>query len=647
MEKNKGLKMEKIVEEKNDIKTVNKLLIINRTKEKFKKFFFIFIKNFFKGIGILSFPIVLFLAMEFLNGMLEDTITILKDVFSLGFSINTIKIATKVLANSILKKKLISLLITEAGFLGIYGITGKLKRSMIMTSLIGMILAVVNYLLVQIRGTSITPTDFYSIGMVYGMKKNINIKFSYELFLAIGLIVIGLVICSKIKIKDISKNKKTAIRITSIGLSVMLFLFFFKTDVFGIEISYNTKNFYKQNGIATSFLTTIKSMKLKEPEGYSTEKINSVIKNIEIEKNNENDEDLPNIVVIMNESLSDLKSLYNLNISEDNMPFIHSLRENTIKANVHSSSLGGKTANCEWEFLTGNTSRFLPVGAVTYQLYVKQHIISIVDTLNSKGYYTAAFHPYKAEGYNRNIVYPLMGFNESKFEDELENLYYSRYDYADDLSTFKNITKLFDEKEKKQKIFNFTVTMQNHMSYNDGDFENNVYLKDFNDEKHFEINQYLSSVKKSDEAFEYIVNYFKKYDEPTIIMMFGDHQPNLVDNYPEIFGKISEKHDENKYIVPMILWANYDIEEKNLEDISMNYLANILFDTAGIEKTKYMYFLNYLYKKHPVITTNVYKELNSDFNKYENIPEELKIYEYIQYNNMFDDEKIIDLYKND
>ena len=77
--------------------------------------------------------------------------------------------------------------------------------------------------------------------------------------------------------------------------------------------------------------------------------------------------------------------------------------------------------------------------------------------------------------------------------------------------------------------------MQNHLSYNDRSFENNVFLKDYNDEIHFDVNQYLSLVKKSDEAFEYIVNYFRNYDEPTLIMMFGDHQPNLVENYPEVF----------------------------------------------------------------------------------------------------------------
>ena len=155
----------------------------------------------------------------------------------------------------------------------------------------------------------------------------------------------------------------------------------------------------------------------------------------------------------------------------------------------------------------------------------------------------------------------------------------------------------------------------------------------------------MSLVKKSDEAFEYLVNYFKKYEEPTIIMMFGDHQPNLVENYPEIFGENKEKYNEKNYIVPMVLWANYDIKEKEWGDISMNYISNILFDNAGIEKNKYMEYLKELYKKYPVITTNIYKDSKGKNNNYKNIPEKLKLYEYMQYNSMFDDEKVNELYE--
>lgn len=580
------------------------------------------VKNFLSIILIVLFPIVLFLAMEFLNGTRLN-------------SVNT----------AFNGEKRLSLIIITILSIGTYGITGKIKTSMIVSAVIGMILAVINYLLVQIRGTSITPTDFYSTGMVYGMINSIKINLSAEVFISIGLIVLWIFMFSKIKVKGISKNKKMICRITSISVCVAFFTLFLKTDVFSVNLTYNTKQFYEQRGVATSFLTTLKNMKLKEPDGYSKEVIKQYLKENKTKRTIKKDKKNPNIIVIMNESLSDLVNLYNLEISEDNMPFIHSLKENTVKAHVHSSSLGGKTANCEWEFLTGNTSRFLPVGAVTYQLYIKQHVISIVDILNSKGYYTTAFHPYKAEGYNRNVVYPLMGFKECKFEDNLEGLNYLRYDFVDDLSTYKNIIKLFEEKDKNQKIFNFTITMQNHLSYNDRSFINNVYLKDFNDEEHFDVNQYLSLVKKSDEAFKYIVNYFKNYKEPTIIMMFGDHQPNLVENYPDVFGENTKGYNKENYVVPMVLWANYNIKEKNLGDISMNYLSNILLENAGIEKNRYMDFLERIYKKYPVITTNIYKDAKGNFNNYDNIPEELKMYEYMQYNNMFDDEIINDLYE--
>ena len=599
---------------------------MDEIKETKKEFIKKYVNKILKITIIMLFPIVLFISMEMLNGVA------IKELFSIFYG-----------------EKGLSLLITIMFSIGIYGITGKLKHSMILTSVIGMILAIINYFLIQIRGTSITPTDFYSVGMVYGMMNDIKLKLSIEIFLSIGLVILWIIICSKITIKEVSKKKIIATRITSIAICVVFFTLFLKTDVLSVNITYNTKQFYEEKGIATSFLTTLKSMKLKEPEGYSKDIIKEYLeeeKDKSKKKDSKKEKDSPNIIVIMNESLSDLASLYNLNISEDNMPFIHSLKENTVKANVHSSSLGGKTANCEWEFLTGNTSRFLPVGAVTYQLYVKQHVISIVDLLNSKGYDTSAFHPYKAEGYNRNIVYPLMGFKDCKFEEDFEDLNYLRYDFVDDLSTYKNIIKLFERKEKNKKIFNFTITMQNHLSYNDRNFENNIYVKDYNDESHFDVNQYLSLVKKSDEAFEYLVNYFKKYDEPTIIMMFGDHQPNLVENYPEVFGEENGEYDEKKYIVPMILWSNYDIEEKNLGDISMNYLSSILLDTANVEKNKYMQFLEKLYKEYPVITANTYKKSGGNYNNYENIPEEFKLYEYMQYNNMFDDEKIRELYEN-
>ena len=39
-----------------------------------------------------------------------------------------------------------------------------------------------------------------------------------------------------------------------------------------------------------------------------------------------------------------------------------------------------------------------------------------------------------------------------------------------------------------------------------------------------QVEQYLSLMRKSDDALKELITYFKKSDEPAIILVFGDHQ---------------------------------------------------------------------------------------------------------------------------
>ena len=49
---------------------------------------------------------------------------------------------------------------------------------------------------------------------------------------------------------------------------------------------------------------------------------------------------------------------------------------------------------------------------------------------------------------------------------------------------------------------------------------------------------YQSLVKESDTAFAKLLKYFEKVEEPTMIVMFGDHWPNLdLGFFNELFGK--------------------------------------------------------------------------------------------------------------
>ena len=216
-------------------------------------------------------------------------------------------------------------------------------------------------------------------------------------------------------------------------------------------------------------------------------------------------------------------------------------------------------------------------------------------------------------------------------------------EYPDDKSTYDNIIDIFENKKEDEKIFNFTLTMQNHGSYTDESYtstiiaENNEYPK---------LNQYLSLIKETDNSFKYLLEYFENYDEPVVILMFGDHQPYVEDEFYNMLLSTyddpeSKQAKEMKYITPYIIWTNYDFdyESYNIPDVSINYLSSILLDVAGVDKSLYLEFLDNLREYVPVITGNGYIDIENHYHDftdttfYSNL---IKQYNYLQYNNMFD-----------
>ncbi|HOQ14888.1 MAG TPA: sulfatase-like hydrolase/transferase, partial [Bacillota bacterium] len=159
------------------------------------------------------------------------------------------------------------------------------------------------------------------------------------------------------------------------------------------------------------------------------------------------------------------------------------------------------------------------------------------------------------------------------------------------------------------------------------------------------LTMYLSLLRESDNALRELCDYLKTYDDKTIVLFFGDHQPADIVANPilKLNGKTidedSVEEREIRYIVPFVLWANYDIEEAEVDAISANYLSTLLLKTAGIELTTQQKFLYSLYEKYPVITANCYIDAEGNYYQaneiYEN--ELLNKYAILQYNLLFGD----------
>ena len=73
-------------------------------------------------------------------------------------------------------------------------------------------------------------------------------------------------------------------------------------------------------------------------------------------------------------------------------------------------------------------------------------------------------------------------------------------------------------------------------------------------------------------------------------------------------GTVPWKSFQRGYIVPFVMWANYDMEAEEVDAISANYLSTLLMEKAGLPKTGYQEYLTQLQKDFPVVTANFFHE---------------------------------------
>ncbi len=526
--------------------------------------------------------------------------------------------------------------------------------------LLPMLFGLANYFVVDFRSAPIVPWDFYSIRTAASVAGN----FEYKITGKLAGVVLGFVLICLIGSRIGLKVKDLRVRLLCLVLSAAGMFGYIKyvgtdaaVETFGLDTTLFTPNvLYRNNGIAAGFLGNLKFLMVQQPDGYSPEAAEEEAKTtlaqetetVQKTAQKGTDEELPNVVVIMNEAFSDLGVFGDFETDFDYMPFIHSLQENTVKGNCYVSVKGGNTANSEYEFLTGDTMAFLPAGSVPYQQYIKGDMPTLASYLKNLGYQTVAIHPYNASGWARNKVYPWFGFDRALFRNDFINPLLIR-NYISDNSAFNKIIQLFEEKPEGENLFAFEVTMQNHGGYSKDveGFEETIHLTELKN-KTTQVRaaeKYLTLMLESDRAFEMLVNYFRETDEKTIVLMFGDHQPSdyVTNVIFRLLGIDRETSDEgyfNNYIVPFVMWANYDIEEEEVDAVSVNYLSSLLFEKAGIPLTGYQTYLKELRTQIPAITANMV--MTGDGTRYrfnegeELVKEQLNAYNILTYNHLSD-----------
>lgn len=521
----------------------------------------------------------------------------------------------------------------------IYILTCRVMVTISFITIVSYLFASANYFVNLFRGMPITPGDFLSTDAAATIFT--NYKYTIPMEMAFSAWILFMLLFTSFYLFAMKKVTRTNSLHCALPCTVLLGIILGGSFYNPLLNLWELDENIKQYGLAVSFIADLRNIHIEKPYGYSSKDSDQYISDF-IEPATEHSEFQPNIIAIMNESFSDL-SIFSDQL--DNSKFLsnfYSLQNNVVRGNMLVSPFGGRTVNTEYEFLTGNSMAFLS-GTVPYQQFIlRKGTYSIAQLLKARGYHTIGIHPYYKKGYSRFKVYPLLGFDDFLDIDSFSDPELVRNLYPSDQDSYEKVIEQYEQNQSFDKpLFIFNVTMQNHGGYETDAFGDDTIQIPSYEGLFPKVEEYLTLVKKSDDAFPTLINYFSSVKEPTILVFFGDHQPALETEFYEAmigepFSEWSLETWQKQYTVPFLIWANFDISSKSNVFTSANYLSELLFETAGMKLTPYQDFLKYVQEQIPAINGNGFLDNEGIWHSNTETMDVLSEYWNLQYRNMFD-----------
>ena len=511
--------------------------------------------------------------------------------------------------------------------------------------------------MLHFRGTAFVPTDLLAIRTAVDVMGRYTLDLSDDMVFGIVVWAAILLLSLSLTGKRCEKRKvlpSIILRLVCAAIAVAIAVWFCNCDPiqsmgYGFSIKFNAQYYnYWTYGTPAAFFENLKHCVYKEPEGYDAE---SLLKWEETYTSTDGSNELqPNIIVVMNESFCDYSMWGNeFGLSgEDSAPYFASLCQTLPHGKLLVSTTGGGTCNTEFEAITSNSLYFMPANSYPYQQYVRDNITSVIKYANELGYTTVGMHPAVGTNWNRSVVYPMLGFDETVFIDGFPDDVELCRNLVSDHADYERLLRLIDDEE--EPLFVYNVTIQNHSSYIEGADEQLVELS--NKDEFPLANNYVNLIRISDRELEYLLDELEQIEEPTVVLFFGDHQAGAIESEFEdlAFGFDSDNPQnayelQQQYIVHFFMWSNcYDWKNEDYGVVSANYLLPLLFDRLQLPLSGYYQYLLELREK--IVALNccgIITESGDYYLEADEIPDEyralLKQYEMVQYQSLFDSDE--------
>lgn len=349
---------------------------------------------------------------------------------------------------------------------------------------------------------------------------------------------------------------------------------------------------YSDYGIPYCFINTWLNTGIQRPLGYSQDSISDIVKKnnlaetpgAKIVKINKEDyskeasKENPNIIFLQLESFVDPMLFKNIKYSQDPIPNFRKLMETESSGPLTVPACGAGTANTEFEVMTGVSVKFFGPGEYPFKSVLREKTVENIATdLKSLGYDTHAIHNHRALFYNRNEVFKNLGYDTFTSIEYMSDVPKTPKNWAKDRILVSQIMDTMKTTDAKDYIY--TISVQGHGKYPPEKLIKKPQIEVLtapSDEMKWKYEYYANQIYEMDIFVKQLIDELSKFDEPTVLVMYGDHIPAL---------DVSESsYNENSlYETRYVIWSNFNLP-KEKKALHAYQLAADVFDRLGMDK---------------------------------------------------------------
>lgn len=419
-------------------------------------------------------------------------------------------------------------------------ITGNVWWGSAIATLIWPLLSYVNLLKIEGREDAFVPADF---GLI---KEALNAATDYSLDLhPVWLVVIigtALALCAAgfFLTSPLKWQWRTAGAVGAVALFALSMIFVYpdKDRYNGYEVpdAYNIPSVFNTLGFNYCFLYNTNLYPVDKPEGYSKSEVEAWIE--EYTTDTVTPEDKPNIIMVMGEAFSDIANadVFDWQNQEDNPVYLYNKltqSEQTLSGHIIVSNIAAGTANTEFDVLTGLPTTMIGEGTTSSFRVVHGPLATIASALKEQGYHNRFMHPGDSWFYNRSSVYQYFGVEQQTFNKAFDMENNTVGGFVTDAAFLRQLKAEIKDGQTPQFIY--SVTIQNHQAYTYKKYPDEtpaVPVKTDISENAMEyLSVYLRGTRDTAQMIYELAEHLDTLSEPTLLVFFGDHLPNLGSDY--------------------------------------------------------------------------------------------------------------------